>query len=50
MMIGHFCMYNLIYYSGKNDAGTQNVTIIHDTTANQLYEKLDYESKFPFAK
>ena len=50
MMIGHFCMYNLIYYSGKNDAGTQKVTIIHDTTANQLYEKSDYESRFPFAK
>lgn len=50
MMIGHFCMYNLIYYSGKDDAGTQKVTIIHDTTANQLYEKSDYESRFPFAK
>lgn len=50
MMVNHFCMYTLVYYTGKNASGNQSITIIHDTTANQLYAKEDYESKFPFIK
>lgn len=50
MMINHFCMYSLVYYSGKNVTGTQRITIVHDMTENQLYTKEDFEKKFPFAK
>lgn len=50
MMVNHFCMYTLIYYTGKNYSGTQSITIVHDTTANQLYAKEDFERIFPFIK
>lgn len=50
MMVNHFCMYSFVYYSGKNDAGTQRITIVHDMSGNQLYTQEDFEKKFPFAR
>ncbi len=49
MVVGLFCMYNLVYYSGKNEIGSE-ITLVHDMTANQLFIKEDFEKKFPFAK
>ena len=45
-----FCMYTIVYYSGRNEANTATVTIVHDMLGNKLYTKEDYENKFPFAR
>ena len=46
----YFCLYSLVYFTGRNEANTQTVTIVYEMAAHKLYPKEDFEKRYPFLK
>ena len=46
----YFCLYSLVYFTGRNESNTQTVTVVYEMAASKLYPKEDFEKRYPFLK